>query len=78
MEIIKIENSINDLRNKVFDLENFIQDKNKTPLIKKLMSIKKTVIRIDISLNKIELKKIDVSKQRKQLRKINHILEHYE
>ena len=78
MEIIKIENSINDLRNKVFDLENFIQDKNKTPLIKKLMSIKKTVIRIDISLNKIELKNYDISKQRKQLRKINHILEHYD
>ena len=78
MEIIKIENSINDLRNKVFDLENFIQDKNKNPLIKKLMSIKKMVIRIDISLNKFELKKFDVSKQRKQLRKINHILEHYD
>jgi len=42
MEIIKIENSINGLRNKVFDLENFIHGKNKTPLIKKLMSIKKT------------------------------------
>jgi len=42
------------------------------------MSIKKMVIRIDISLNKFELKKLDVSKQRKQLRKINHILEHYD
>ena len=78
MDIIKIENSIKILRNKVFNLENSIQNKNKNKLITKLMLIKRKVVGIEISLNKIELKKIDVSKQRKQLVKINHILEHYD
>ena len=78
MEIIKVENSINDLRNEVFNLENFIQDKNKSQLIEKLMLIKKKVIKIDINLNKLELNNIDTSKQRKQFVKISHILEHYD
>jgi Mg2+ and Co2+ transporter CorA len=78
MEIVKMENEINNLRNEVFDLENFMQDKNKNTLIKKLMSIKKNVIDIEISLDKLELKNYDISKQRKQLRKINGLLGHYD
>ena len=78
MEIAKIEDKINNLRKRVFGLENFMRYTNKNTLIKKLMTIKKTIIDVEISLVKLELKKFDISKQRKQLSKINNLLEHYD
>ena len=78
MEIDKIEDKINNLRKKVFGLENFMKYTNKNTLIKKLMVIKKSIIFIEISLDKVELKKFDISKQRKELEKINNLLTHYD
>jgi len=78
MEIAKIKDEINNLRKRVFGLENFMRYTNKNTLIKKLMAIKKTIIYIEISLDKVELKKFDISKQRKELEKINNLLTHYD
>lgn len=78
MEIAKIKDKINNLRTRVFGLENFMRYTNKNTLIKKLMAIKKTIIYMEISLDKLELKKFDISKQRKELEKINNLLTHYD